>query len=343
MKQIFYLMLISMVALSACTGSYKKGDEGLEYKIIPAGKGETIGYGNYMYIHIKQVYGGAKDTVLLDTRDYMPRIQLFDSANTPMAYYKILKQLRRGDSLIIRLLTDSAFKNSPNEMPPFMKKGKFLYTHVKMIDFYNDKNAADSAIKNDALLARPKMLKKQIEEIEKELETKKAQLDIDNKIIEDYLTKNNIKATKTKWGTYISLTTDGAGEKLDNNKIAVVNYTGRTLDSGKVFDSNIDPKFGHEQPYDVSLSSFGGVILGWTDALLQLKAGSKATVYIPSSLAYGTDGRSPMIKPNDILVFDMDIIGTTTEEEAAAKQKAAQEEMIRKIQEDQKKLPDPKK
>ena len=25
--------------------------------------------------------------------------------------------------------------------------------------------------------------------------------------------------------------------------IAVVNYTGRTLDSGKVFDSNTDPKF----------------------------------------------------------------------------------------------------
>ena len=117
MKQVIYLSAICMLALSACTGSFKKGDKGLEYKIISTGKGKTIEYGNYMQIHIKQVYAGTKDTVMMDTRDYMPRIQALDSVGTPMAYYKIIKQMKNGDSLIIRLLTDSAFKDAQLEMP----------------------------------------------------------------------------------------------------------------------------------------------------------------------------------------------------------------------------------
>ena len=253
MKQFFYLSVICVLALTACTGAFKKGDNGIEYKIISKGSGKTVGYGNFIQIHIKQVYGGTKDTVLLDTRDIMPRIQILDSVNTPVASYKIISQMKKGDSLIIRLLTDTAFKTSPQEMPPFMKKGKYLYTHVKLVNFFETREQADSANKAESLLAKPKVFKKQMEEVEKDLATKKQQLDIDNKIIQDYLLKNNIKAVKTKWGTYVAITTEGTGEKLGVNDVAVVNYTGRTLDSAKVFDSNIDPAFKHMQPYEVAL------------------------------------------------------------------------------------------
>lgn len=337
MKQFIYLSVISMLVLSACTGSFKKGDKGLEYKIISDGKGKTVGYGNFIQIHIKQVYAGTKDTVLLDTWELMPRIQVFDSINTPMAYYKILSKMKKGDSLVIRLLTDTAFKDSPDGIPPFMKKGKYLYTHVKLVNFFDKPEQADSANKAEGILAAPKMYKKQLDEIEKDLAGKKVQLDADIKTIEDYLAKNNIKATRTKWGTFISVSTEGTGEKLNKNNIAVVNYTGRTLDSAKVFDSNVDPKFNHVQPYDVNLGEWGGLIIGWRDALLQLKKGSKATIYIPSSLAYGTGGRGAEIKPNEILVFDMEVIDTTTEEAMAAKQMAEQEEMMKKMAESQKK------
>ncbi len=335
MKQFIYLSAICLLALSACTGSFKKGDNGLEYKIITTGSGKAIGYGNFMQIHIKQVYAGTKDTVLMDTRDYMSRIQVLDSAGTPLAYFKILKQMRKGDSLVIRLLTDTVFKDPKNEMPPFMKKGKLLYTHVKMVNFFETKDQADSANKAETILAKPRIYKKQIEEIEKGLITKKTQLETESKAIEAYLAKNNIKATKTKWGTYISVTLEGTGEKISNKDIAVVNYTGRTLDSGKVFDSNIDPKFMHVQPYEVNLSELGGIILGWSDALMQLKKGSKATIYIPSTLAYGEGGSGDKIKPGDNLMFDMEVLDVQSEEAYAAKQKAMQEEMMKKMQESQ--------
>lgn len=337
MKQFIYLSVICIVALSACTNSFKKGDDGLEYKIISAGSGKKIGYGHYMQIHIKQVYGGTKDTVLMDTREYMSRIQVLDSQSTPPAYYKILSQLRKGDSLIIRLLTDSAFKNAQAEIPPFMKKGKYLYTHVKMVNIFETKEQADSANQAETAAAKPRIYKKQLEEIEKDLATKKEQLEADTRLIEEYLAKNNIKAQRTKWGTYVAVISEGTGDKLNNSNIANVNYTGRTLDSGRVFDSNTDPKFtsGAGQPLPVKLGEWGGIILGWSDALLQLKNGAKATIFIPSSLAYGPNGNGSIIKPNENLIFDMEVVGVLTEEEYAARQKAMQEEMMRKMQESQ--------
>jgi FKBP-type peptidyl-prolyl cis-trans isomerase FkpA len=335
MKQFIYLSAICMLALSACTGAFKKGDNGLEYKIISSGSGKTIGYGNFMQIHIKQVYAGTKDTVLMDTRDYMSRIQLLDSVSTPLAYFKILKQMKKGDSLVIRLLTDTVFKDPKNPIPPFMKKGKYLYTHVSMVNIFETKEQADSANQAETILAKPRIYKKQLEEIEKDLAGKKADLDAESKTIEAFLAKNNIKATKTKWGTYVAITTEGTGEKLTNKDVAIVNYTGRTLDSGKVFDSNIDPKFMHVQPLEVNLGEFGGIILGWTDALMQLKKGSKATVYIPSTLGYGAAGNGEKIKPGENLIFDMDVIDVTNEAAFAAKQKAMQEEMMKKMQESQ--------
>jgi FKBP-type peptidyl-prolyl cis-trans isomerase len=339
MKQFIYLSAICMLALSACTGSFKKSEGGLEYKIISSGSGKAVGYGDFIQIHIKQVYSGAKDTVLMDTHDLMSRIQILDSVNTPAAYYKVLKNMRKGDSLIIRILTDTIFKDSKNEMPPFMKKGKYLYTHVKLVNFFQTREQADSANKAESALAKPRIYKKQLEEVEKDLATKKAQIETDSKIIEAYLAKNNIKAEKTKWGTYIAISTEGTGAKMTNADVAVVNYTGRTLDSGRVFDSNTDPNFKHPQPYDVNLSELNGVIVGWTDALLQLKKGTKATIYIPSSLAYGTNGNGREIKPNENLIFDIEVIDAMSEEASAAKQKVMQEEMMKKMQESQQQKP----
>jgi FKBP-type peptidyl-prolyl cis-trans isomerase len=271
----------------------------------------------------------------------MPQFGPLDSASTPLQYFKILKQLKKGDSLVIRELTDTAYKvpNPDNPMPPFMKKGKYIYTYIKLVNIFENKEQSDASEKAEYILAKPGIYKKQIEQVEKGLATKKAQLDAEIRVIETFLTKNNIKATKTKWGTYIAITTEGTGNTISNNDIAVVNYTGRTLDSGKVFDSNIDPKFTHVQPYPVDLSRLGGVILGWTDALLQLKKGSKATIYIPATLGYGDNGNGEKIKPGANLIFDIEVTDVTNEEAYVAKQKAMQEEAMKKMQQSQSQNP----
>lgn len=326
MKTRSFLPAFFLIFLAACaSNSFKKGDNGLEYKIISDGSGKTIGYGNFVQLHFKQIYKGATDTILGDSRDYMPRINMLDSISTPPEYFKVLKQLRKGDSLVLRTRVDSFYKRDPKAIPPFMKNSDYILTTLKIVNIFETQAEADSANKAEAKMGKPKMVKKQIDEIETVVIGKnKAQWEADIKKIEEYLTKNNIKAVKARWGTYVNFTDEGTGPTITTDDIVSVKYTAKTFDSTHVVDSNMGP---NGEPYQVNMSQFGTVVLGWHDALLQMKNKSKAVIYIPSTLAYGKDGR-PGIKPNENLIFDIEIVNVENEEAAMARQEAEQKKML---------------
>jgi FKBP-type peptidyl-prolyl cis-trans isomerase len=94
---------------------------------------------------------------------------------------------------------------------------------------------------------------------------------------------------------------EGSGETLTTNDIAVVNYRG-TLINGTEFDNSA--KSG--RPAEFRLNQ---VIRGWTEALQLMKVGSKWEVYIPSTLAYGEGGKPPHIEPGATLIFEMELVG----------------------------------
>lgn len=326
MKTRYFIPVFLLVALSACTDSFKKGGNGIEYKIISDGHGKTVGYGNFIQLHFKQTYKGATDTLLGDSRDFMPRINMLDSISTPPEFFMIIKQLRIGDSLIMRTPVDSFYKKQPKAKPDFMKGSDMIYTSLKVLNIFETREQADSANSAESKIARPRIFKKQMERIETELiEKNKTQLESEVKAISEHLAKNNIKATKTKWGTFVSINNEGTGEKITSSDIVMVNYTGRTLDSGRVIDSNTDPAFKHVQPLQVIMGQLGpDLVLGWIDALFQMKKGTKATVYIPATLAYGKQGRGAEVGPNQNLVFDMEVISAENEEVMLARQEAEQ-------------------
>jgi len=128
MKRTSYFLLAAIILFSACQQSFKKGEEGLEYKIISGSKGEPIKYGEFMQIDIVQVYSdGKKDSTLSDTRTSSGAIiQPLDSINTPKEYFNILKQLKKGDSLVIRILSDSIMQKNPVGLPPCRRRGRYL-------------------------------------------------------------------------------------------------------------------------------------------------------------------------------------------------------------------------
>lgn len=132
------------------------------------------------------------------------------------------------------------------------------------------------------------------------------QAKVDDKIITDYLQKNNIKATKTPSGLYYVITQKGLGENAKAGKKVSMNYTGKTVD-GNAFDSNVDPKFNHVTPFQFTLGQ-GQVIKGWDEGVQLLKLGSKGTLFIPSALAYGERGTGP-IPANAVLIFDVEVTG----------------------------------
>src|SRR3989344_4534621 len=85
-----------------------------------------------------------------------------------------------------------------------------------------------------------------------------------------------------------------------------MNYTGRLTD-GTVFDSNVDPKFGHMEPFVFTLGA-GRVIAGWDKGIVGMKVGEKKTLTIAPEDAYGASGRPPVIPPNSTLIFDVELV-----------------------------------
>ncbi len=322
MKKSAYLLLLVAVVFAACSSPYKKGEEGMEYKIIADGKGETLKPGDFVEFHFTSIYNdGKKDSVLNSTRTMgAPQIITFDSINLPPAYFKLFKQLKKGDSLSTKMLTDTVFKKQPEQMPAFMKKGKFLYTNIKIVNVYKTQAEADKAKEANMALQTASAKAKSAEQLVK-----------DDKTLTEYFAKNNIKVTKTPQGAYIEITQAGTGAMIDTSVIVKINYTGKTI-AGKVFDSNTDPAKGRMEPLSVNLTndmSLGnGVIPGMSDGLKMMNKGTKGKIYIPSSLGYGAQGAGGDIAPNENLIFDIEVLNVLSKTQAAADMAAAQKKMM---------------
>lgn len=101
-------------------------------------------------------------------------------------------------------------------------------------------------------------------------------------------------------------TKEGAGTPAQAGDTVTVNYTGK-LTNGTVFDSNVDPKFGHVQPFSFKLGS-NMVIQGWEKGVLGMKVGEKRHLVIPGDLGYGAGGFGNAIPPNATLEFDVEVL-----------------------------------
>lgn len=117
-----------------------------------------------------------------------------------------------------------------------------------------------------------------------------------------FLTENAKKpgVQTTASGLQYKVTKQGTGKQPTASSVVTVHYTGKLLD-GKVFDSSVE----RGEPIEFPLNQ---VIPGWTEGLQLMKEGGKATLYIPSQLAYGEQGVSGTIPANSTLVFDVELI-----------------------------------
>jgi FKBP-type peptidyl-prolyl cis-trans isomerase len=100
--------------------------------------------------------------------------------------------------------------------------------------------------------------------------------------------------------------TTPTGDVAETGDTVSMNYTGRLAD-GTVFDSNVDPKFGHVQPFVFTLGA-GQVITGWDKGIVGMKVGDKKTLVIPPADGYGATGYPPVIPPNATLTFDVELL-----------------------------------
>lgn len=120
--------------------------------------------------------------------------------------------------------------------------------------------------------------------------------------IQSYVKANNIQATPTQTGLYYIETQKGTGTQAAMGKTVRVHYTGMLL-NGTKFDSSLD----RGQPIEFVLGQ-GQVIPGWEEGISLMSTGGKARLIVPSSLAYGENGRMPTIPPSATLIFDVELV-----------------------------------
>ncbi len=125
---------------------------------------------------------------------------------------------------------------------------------------------------------------------EKELET-----------LQTYIEENNITVTPKTSGLYYIETVAGTGIQAQAGNVVTVHYKGMFLD-GEKFDSSYD----RGEPFEFTLGA-GQVIKGWDEGISYMKEGGKATLIMPSSLAYGAYGAGS-IPPYTSLIFEVELI-----------------------------------
>ncbi len=116
-----------------------------------------------------------------------------------------------------------------------------------------------------------------------------------------YIEEHNITTEPTASGLYYIETREGTGVQAQAGNTVVVDYRGTFLD-GEQFDSSYD----RGEPFEFTLGA-GQVIKGWDEGIAYMKEGGKATLIMPSSLAYGAYGAGS-IPPYTSLIFEVELL-----------------------------------
>lgn len=139
-----------------------------------------------------------------------------------------------------------------------------------------------------------------------------AQAKIDDQLIQDYISKNNLNATKVMRGNadttgiwYINTTTGTENALINSSSLLTLGYAGRQMGSSTVFaqTNTFHPAF-----------HFGDMIRGWQYGILgsKIRKGGKIRLLVASRYAYGPYKQPSLGLPvNAILDFDIELFDVT--------------------------------
>lgn len=158
--------------------------------------------------------------------------------------------------------------------------------------------------------ARPLLSDKEIKlrmqalmaEIRQRMAANKRDAAVKNKLRgEEFLAANKTKADVKVLasGVQYRVLKTGEGAKPRDEDVVLCNYRGTLLD-GSEFDATLP-----DRPAPLKLAQ---MIPGWRDALKQMSVGSKWQLFVPPALAYGDKGVGNEIGPNEVLVFDVELL-----------------------------------
>lgn len=144
---------------------------------------------------------------------------------------------------------------------------------------------------------------KQREKEEKKRNAQRVKIQEDEMIsLNTYLKQNNINQKPLSSGMYYIETEKGKGKQASHGNTVKVHYKLFNID-GELLNSSYEKG----SPLEFVLGT-GAVIEGWEQGIKNMREGGKATLIIPSNMAYGQNGKGETIPPYTTLIFDLDLV-----------------------------------
>lgn len=299
------VMLLSVAVMVSCGQKevskfpdYTKIEDNLYIKYFNQNEeGREIQIGDVLTMSMK--YTTEDDSVLFESQPGQPPIQLqADTGKYTGDFMGAFLGMHEGDSASIIVNADSFFIKTAGmpESPNFIDSGSVL---IFTVDIQKVQSMEEmEAAKNQQNSA------KEAEERAK---------------LEQYLKENNITAEPTASGMYFISQKKGTGQQAEAGDMVKVNYQGKLID-GTYFDTSLEEVAKAQglfderrtyQPFEFALGE-GKVIKGWDEGIAMMKEGGKATLIIPSNLAYGANPRpGGVIKPFSTLIFEVELVKVT--------------------------------
>lgn len=289
---------------------FKQTSTGLAYKVKEKGEGPLPAAGQLLLLEM--IYRTKDNQVIFNSDDLgfpmiAPYGEIVDKADGGM--YEAIAMLQKGDKYIFKMPAKTllgaqfetlAAKHQLEENTP-------LYVHLHLKDV-----TTEEGMKEIEVNYFQAMMKKREEQAAQ-------QLPKDVEAINAYLSKHQLQATATPSGLRYMLTTPGQGAYPQAGDIVSVNYIGKTLE-GQVFDTNILEESKKHNLYDAKRSyepmkftiGQGNMIPGFEEGIQLLNKHAKASLVVPSVLAYRDLDLSPHIKPHSSLIFEVELVDIQT-------------------------------
>ncbi len=263
----------------------KPSSTGVYYLETKKGSGKGPVEGGYCSTHYTvSMLGGER---LFSTHDRDEAIDFkVGSQFENKGFQEVIAMMKEGGKANAIVPSSMAFgaQGAGDFVPPFTT----LYYEVELVKVLTD---AEWQKKQDDRDAKKKSDKAKAEQDEAQA-------------IQKYLKDNNITPTQVLPNGLIYVEKQaGSGPKAAAGSKVKVHYTGMLL-NGTKFDSSLDSG----QPLEFTLGQ-REVIEGWEQGIALMSQGTKASLIIPSKMAYGERGAGGgRIPPNSPLLFELELV-----------------------------------
>src|ERR1039457_6205919 len=266
---IFLLVAMTSFACSSKFSGYDKTESGLYYKLYKVSK-DTIKpkVGDWVSLEMKYTYKiKGKDTTLFDSKKQMGTPVRFQVPRSDFKgdIYEGIRMLSAGDSAAFIISADSLFLKTFKmaKRPPMIDSNSFINFFVHLL-------TVDS----------PQSLEKK-----------------EGESLQSYISTNKITVKPSADGIYYIETTPGKGMKIDSGCQVKLQFKVNLVDGKQIFSTYDRPEpvtFSYGKRFDTP---------GLEEAVGLMTKGTKATVIVPSKMAFGEQGRGTIVPPYSTIVY----------------------------------------